>query len=269
MEEEEGIAETPQQLIPLGVDMTKKKELDNMQKGNNMQNDGTVKPKPKNQNNVQKTDDPPQSEPGTSVQKENSAEANKDQANSSKDESSTPQDFESESGSSEESEAANNMQNKRKQTGSQPKPTRVFFKQYHCLSSGCKVTKQTKAAVVKHKKECHKDYWYRCSKCPQTFASWIGHYKHKKRHVGKAYICDECGRSFQFPGELDEHTHLHTGEDLVPCRYCDNSYPSKRAHNLHEKSHTDPREYVCDFKEKDGNICRQICVTPTHLKQHQ
>ena len=142
MEEEEGIANTLQQLIPQGMDMTKKKEPDNMQKGNNMQNDGTVKPKPKNQNNVQKTDDPPQPEPGTSVQKENSDEANKDQANSSKDESSTPQDSESESGLSEESEAANNMQNKRKRTGSQPKPTRVFFKQYHCLSGGCKVTKQ-------------------------------------------------------------------------------------------------------------------------------
>ena len=87
--------------------------------------------------------------------------------------------------------------------------------------------------------------------------------------MGKAYICDECGHSFQFPGELDEHARLHTGQDLVPCEYCDNSYPSKQARNLHEKSHTDPREYVCDFKEKDGNICRQICVTPTHLKQHQ
>ena len=66
-----------------------------------------------------------------SVQKENNNEANidgahgKDQENSSEDDSSTPQDSESESGLSEESEATNNMQNKRKHSGSQPKPARA------------------------------------------------------------------------------------------------------------------------------------------------
>ena len=52
MEEEEGIADTLQQPIPQGVDMSKKKEPDNMQKGNNMQNNSSVKPKQNNQNNV-------------------------------------------------------------------------------------------------------------------------------------------------------------------------------------------------------------------------
>ena len=149
-----------------------------------------------------------------------------------------------------------------------PQAARVLFKTYHCLSQGCTVTKQSKKAVLKHIKDAHKDYHFKCNKCPQSFASCIGHYKHRKRHVGKAYIYEECGKAFQFPGELDEHERLHTGEDLVKCSFCDKEYPSKRDRNLHEKSHTDSTEYDCTFQDKDGVICGQVCVSANHLKQH-
>ena len=128
--------------------------------------------------------------------------------------------------------------------------------------------KQSKVAILKHMKSSHKDYHYKCNKCPKSFASYIGHYKHQKAHVGKACICEDCGKSFQFLGELTEHEHLHTHEDMIACHFCEKQYPLKRARNLHEKSHTDNREYYCEFKQEDGNTCGQVCVSPNHLKQH-
>ena len=252
---------------PKGLDLQKSQKMD--EDKNKMQKENSVEQKcsEDTDNNVQKSPTHASTSNETGDNKANDLidDGNaRPQDNSS--DSSTPED--SDSGSSADSASTKNMQKRRRQSGPKPKVARVLFKTYHCLSTGCSVTKQTKAAVVKHMKEAHKDYCYKCSKCPQTFASWIGHYKHKKRHVGKAYICDECGRSFQFPGELDEHEHLHTGQDLFKCGYCEKSYPSKWARNLHEKSHTDDTEYNCTFVDKDGNVCGQTCVSPNHLKQH-
>ena len=203
---------------PKGLDLWKSKKTD--EEKNNMQKENSVEQKcsEDTDNNVQKSN---VRKSPTHASTSNETGENKANDNIIDDGNSTPQDSstseDSDSGSSGESAPTKNMQKRSRRSGPKPKVARVLFKTYHCLSTGCTVTKQTKAAIVKHMKEAHKDYRYKCSKCPQTFASWIGHYKHKKRHVGKAYICDECGCSFQFPGELDEHEHLHTGEDLIKC----------------------------------------------------
>ena len=55
---------------------------------------------------------------------------------------------------------------------------------------------------------------------------------------------------------------------MIACHFCEKQYPLKRARDLHEKSHTDNREYYCEFKQEDGSICGQVCVSPNHLKQH-
>ena len=28
-------------------------------------------------------------------------------------------------------------------------------------------------------------------------------------------MCDDCGARYMFPGELEEHSRVHTGEDLI------------------------------------------------------
>ena len=273
-EDDETTTPTPSSDTPTRLDM----RIANKQnvKENNMQKESSNQGVANSENgNMQNIPTPPSSSkenkaiPSSSRQNERETEDNSAQRKTEDncEDSSSPED--SDAGSNEESDEHNNVQKKPKLRGAKPKAVRVLFKQYHCLSQGCTVTKQMKTAVLKHIKDAHKDYHFKCSKCPQTFASWIGHYKHKKRHVRKAYICEECGHSFQFPGELYEHERLHTGEDLIQCSYCDSSYPSKRAQNFHEKSHTDAREYHCDFQEKDGTVCGQVCISPTHLKQHQ
>ena len=252
--------------VPIGIDLRKHKTSEN----NNMQKPDSVgkKQKQTTDNSMQKTDKKDNIEPNVQeTDVSNNSNEKKDKSGDDSDESSAPEGDSDTGSSGEESDhAASNMQKRSRLP--KPQGARVLFKTYHCLSQGCPVTKQSKKAVLKHIKDAHKDYHFKCNKCPQSFASWIGHYKHHKRHIGKAYICEECGKAFQFPGELDEHECLHTGEDLVKCSFCDKEYPSKRARNLHEKSHTDSTEYDCTFQDKDGVICGQVCVSANHLKQH-
>ena len=145
-----------------------------------------------------------------------------------------------------------------------------LFKTYHCPGENCKVTKQMKKALVKHISDEHDRYQYKCRMCNKGYLSLIGCYKHEKHHtMGKCYKCDECGKNFQFEGE---HYRKHTGDDLWYCekdKNWDKAYPSKRARNLHHKSHTDSQDYHCDIVLKDGTTCDQVCVSPNHLKKHK
>ena len=266
-----------------GMDLRKRKSENNMQKENNkkqkkdnensMQKEDNNEQKEAQENNMQKRtngDEDASAGNDTKIKikpTENENEENDEGTVDSHSEDKNP-DSDSDTGSSDESEAAENNMRKGLRIRPKPKAVRVLFKTYHCLSLGCKVTKQTKKAVIKHMKETHKDYRYKCGRCLQEFTSWIGHYKHKKRHVGKSYICDDCGKDFQFGYELDEHVRGHTREELFECENCDKAYPSKRALKLHEKSHTDNQEYTCEFTEKNGKVCGQVCVSPNHLKQH-
>ena len=89
---------------------------------------------------------------------------------------------------------------------------------------------------------------------------------HKKN---KRYVCEECGAGYMFPGELEEHERIHTGEGLIVCerKGCKKSYASKRAMKLHLKSHK-AQDVQCTFKYPEGTVCAQDCVDQAHLKQH-
>ena len=215
MEDKEngGTVVTSEMLNPgldLSIQSNKKTENNNMQK----EDRDDVQGKDIDGNNMQKTDTPAhdggntdagnKTEPlNTDVKNANDGQNTDDKDNSDNSSSSVPSDLDSSSSGAADDD--NNMRKRRKIQGAKPKAVQALFKTYHCLAAPCTVTKQSKVAVLKHVKSCHKDYRYKCNKCPKSFASYIGHYKHRKAHVGKAYICEDCGKPFQFPGELTEH----------------------------------------------------------------
>ena len=233
-----------------------------------MQKAGNVEPKRnKDDNSMQKLDS----------EQENNANSmqNSDVLNSGA--ASNEDNGSSDSDDSSHSSSPDNMQNQstppvrgKAKTGN---VKHVLFKTYHCPGENCKVTKQTKKALVKHILDEHDGYQYKCRMCDKGYLSLIGCYKHEKHHtMGKCYKCDECGKNFQFEGELNEHYRKHTGDDLWFCekdKTCDKAYPPKRARNLHHKSHTDSQDYHCDIVLKDGTTCDQVCVSPDHLKKHK
>ena len=161
----------------------------------------------------------------------------------------------------------NNMQN----APVLPKQNQVALaKQFQCIVGTCIVKKGSKAALLKHIKESHKNYRFQCEKCDKSFLRHPSLKKHLLYHKkNKHYQCDECGASYVFPGELEEHSRIHTGEDLIVCekKGCKKSYASTRAMRLHMKSH-DTQDVHCTFQNKDGTVCGQECVDDAHLKQH-
>ena len=86
------------------------------------------------------------------------------------------------------------------------------------------------------------------------------------------YQCKEegCGYRCMFEGEMKDHVKTHSGQGLFKCskKKCGKSYSSKRARNLHEKSHNS-QDWTCAAEiDDDGTICGQDCVDKAHLEQH-
>ena len=147
----------------------------------------------------------------------------------------------------------------------------VLFKVYICIVPNCKVQKGNKAALVKHIKLDHKDYRYKCRKCPKTFETVTGRYKHELYHkYEKEFTCKYCDKTCMFKSEMADHLRTHTGKNMFICSIdgCEKAYASKRACTAHEKSHTLESVYCQELLKDKKTVCRQECVSNNHLKQH-
>ena len=147
----------------------------------------------------------------------------------------------------------------------------VLVKVYFCIVPNCKTQKGTKAALVRHIKNDHKDYRYKCRTCSKTFETITGRYKHELYHkFEKEFKCKYCKKTCMFKSEMDDHMRTHTGKNMFVCSIngCENSYASKRACTAHEKSHTLQSVYCQQLLEDKKTVCGQECVSNNHLKQH-
>ena len=62
-------------------------------------------------------------------------------------------------------------------------------------------------------------------------------FKHQRSHLYLKHVCDICQKRFQFPGQLQQHSKIHTGSGLFPCLHCDKKYTTNSAMLEHAKSH--------------------------------
>ena len=54
-----------------------------------------------------------------------------------------------------------------------------------------------------------------------TVLSPNGLFRHQHSHLYLKHVCDICEKCFQFPGQLQWHSKIHTGSGLFPCLHCD------------------------------------------------
>ncbi|XP_045783414.1 zinc finger protein 761-like isoform X2 [Maniola jurtina] len=81
-------------------------------------------------------------------------------------------------------------------------------------------------------------------------------------------LCDQCGKWFQSPGLLWEHSQVHTGEKLFKCAICHKAYmhkPSLRDHMLNTHSENPPR-FPCGVCHREFSFAAN---RQRHMSTHQ
>ncbi|KAI8886185.1 hypothetical protein K501DRAFT_322050 [Backusella circina FSU 941] len=82
----------------------------------------------------------------------------------------------------------------------------------------------------------------------------------------KIYCCQYCEKSYKKPCKLEIHERSHTGEKPFVCSFpgCSNSYTRSDHLSRHEKTHQDTKEFECSFKD-----CTAAFKIKHHLRRHE
>ena len=64
--------------------------------------------------------------------------------------------------------------------------------------------------------------------------SYISDTKLEEIVVGQKLACDECGKSFPWPSQLESHKRVHSGHKPYVCQFCQKSFTQKGHMRRHE-----------------------------------
>ena len=152
--------------------------------------------------------------------------------------------------------------------------TSVLNGKIKCIVDGCTTTElftsRTSRALTKHHTECHvkpEDYFLYRHFCAKTF----GHRRLRNEHVhiscDKKYACEECGKNFSFPKNLQLHRDTqHYGIRPFPCDQCD--FKATKAsilarHKVTKHEHKRVQNVFCD---RCGRGFRSAHFLASHIK---
>ncbi|KAH0566641.1 hypothetical protein KQX54_002788 [Cotesia glomerata] len=133
-----------------------------------------------------------------------------------------------------------------------------------------------KRNLIAHLRLCHYEVEkkkdkssFNCNECELAFTT-LGtlrnhirnRHRVKKRHQ---YLCDLCGANVSSKKALDIHTRTHTGERDVACDLCPKKFTTKENYKIHRRTHTGEKPYAC---HECGKHFTQRSSLVIHLRYH-
>lgn len=112
--------------------------------------------------------------------------------------------------------------------------------------SQCRRLFDTPALLEQHRAAQHPTICA-CPVCSKRFKTKKILNQHMKKHESKQFACDECDRRFYYASKLLSHKKvMHSGEKSFLCDTCGKGFNFKYNLEIHRESHNTKCEFACE-----------------------
>ena len=140
----------------------------------------------------------------------------------------------------------------------------------------CQLCKQKFLTLVELQNHHSTDHSIvKCNTCSKCFNSKEALSKHMQQHTAYQWICDSCGKGFQYESRMLQHQAIHESESRHHCSRsdCNKKFKNIGDYNRHMKTYDSGNWYTCSYctyrnKDKRNRDSHLRTHNPNGSKEH-